>query len=65
MPAGLRWACESGAGEPAVVYPLGDLYEHQLLNERCPCNPWLDEGILVHEAFDGRTAFETGERKAS
>lgn len=59
------WACEAGAGDPAVVYPLDDLYAHQPTNEHCPCNPdWID-GVLVHNAFDGRELIEDGRRKVS
>lgn len=60
-----HWVCEVGAGEPAVVYPLDDLYPHRSMSEDCPCNPFWEDGILVHNAFDGREEFEQGRRKVS
>ncbi|KVT91890.1 hypothetical protein WK59_03910 [Burkholderia ubonensis] len=48
------------------VVPCGDLREHAA--KGCTCNPTADDedpGVIVHHAFDGREAFETGERKVS
>lgn len=46
------------------VVPLEDLREHDP-DRACWCKPVLDEGVIVHNAMDGREAFETGERKPS
>ncbi|MBN3777419.1 hypothetical protein G3O06_07625 [Burkholderia sp. Ac-20345] len=48
------------------VIPRGDLREHA--PNGCSCNPTADDedpDVIVHSAFDGREAFETGERKVS
>ena len=48
------------------VVPVNDLQEH--MDENCPCNPTPDEemaNLIMHNSFDGREAFETGERKMS
>ena len=48
-------------GEIHVV-PVGE--DH--LYENCPCQPWENEvGTIVHNSFDGREAYERGERKPS
>lgn len=59
------WICQAGAGDPTAVWPLDDLYAHQPMSEHCPCNPFWDDGVLVHNAFDGREDFEEGRRKVS
>jgi hypothetical protein len=47
------------------VIPLNDLREHVEL-DTCWCNPMLlEDGLIVHNAMDGRELFETGERKPS
>ena len=44
--------------------PVGDTQDH--MGEDCPCGAVRDDmGILVHNSFDGREAFEEGERKPS
>ena len=50
------------------VYPVNDLREHELTSkdgERCWCNPEYDEedDIFIHNALDGREAYESGERE--
>ena len=48
---------------PLEVIPVGDTKEH-VFGENCSCVPeYIDEGILVHKSFDGREAYEKGERK--
>jgi hypothetical protein len=59
------WVCEAFADEPIVCYPLNDLHPHRSTDEHCPCNPFWDEGVLVHNAFDGRELIEDGRRKVS
>jgi hypothetical protein len=49
---------------PSEVIPLQDLKPHNS-GEHCGCRPEWDEGILIHNAFDGREAFERGERRPS
>ena len=45
--------------------PLDDIREH--MDENCPCRPKKDKDAdyWVHNSFDGREAFESGERKVS
>ena len=47
------------------VFPIGDLREHDVTNKKCFCHPFFDEefNMLIHNAADGRTAYERGERK--
>jgi hypothetical protein len=45
------------------VIPVNDLREHSLAD--CWCQPFDDEGVLVHNSADGREFFERGERKPS
>lgn len=47
------------------VYPLHDYREHVIDPKvDCWCRPTLTEdGIVVHNAMDGREKFETGEVK--
>jgi hypothetical protein len=53
-------ACDSGAH----LIPVGDLRDH--MDEDCPCGAAQDEdGLWVHNSFDGREAFENEERKPS
>lgn len=57
-----------GAGVEIIhVIPLDDLREHQV-DIYCYCFPTLDqqeERVIVHNAADGREAFERGERQPS
>ena len=38
------------------VYPVDDLYEHNLEGTDCTCNPFVDleNELVIHYAFDGR-----------
>lgn len=45
------------------VLPLEDCGQHALVD--CPCRPREDDGVIIHNSFDGREAFERGERKPS
>lgn len=49
------------------VYPVNDLREHDIVGLTCWCRPEHDEelDVVIHNAADGREAFETGERKPS
>lgn len=48
------------------VFPIDDLKEHTVEGMGCWCHPVEDDdGVIVHNAMDGREAFETGERKPS
>jgi hypothetical protein len=49
---------------PSEVIPLYDMKPHAS-GEHCGCRPEWDDGILIHNAHDGREAFERGERKVS
>jgi hypothetical protein len=44
------------------VLPLSDLREHEVSLE-CWCGPVEDDGVVVHNALDGREAYERGERR--
>ena len=48
---------------PLEIIPLDDIIGH-ILGETCKCGPeYIEDGILVHKAVDGREAYENGERK--
>lgn len=57
------WAlckCDNGLH----LIPVGDTQDH--MDEDCPCQPVLSEfNVLNHNSFDGREAFEEGERQVS
>jgi hypothetical protein len=60
------WRLDQGGYEPEEVYPVNDLKPHVLGGKKpCWCNPFDDEGTIVHNAMDGREAFEEGLRKPS
>lgn len=40
------------------VYPLNDLGKHDLVGISCRCNPRLDDGVVIHNSFDGREFIE-------
>jgi len=44
------------------IYPAGDLIEHELEGDDCPCGPRVEfvEGgqVVVHHSLDGREANE-------
>lgn len=44
------------------IYPLGDTYEHKM-SLNYPCCPEEDDGIVIHNSYDGREAYELGFRK--
>ncbi len=44
------------------VIPIEDLKEHEESPE-CWCNPTETEAVWVHNAADGREAYETGVRQ--
>jgi hypothetical protein len=55
-----------------LIIPVGE-YKHIIpddeshLIDGCSCNPDVDKDFMVisHNSYDGREAFETGERKPS
>lgn len=48
------------------VLPVGDLRDHEESDCWCkPASPEDDPSVIVHNALDGREAFETGERVPS
>jgi hypothetical protein len=50
---------------PWNVIPLADLRNHETTRP-CWCRPSpTEDGIVVHNAMDGREAYERGERKPS
>jgi hypothetical protein len=58
-----KWKAEgpTAAGASPVVYPLGDIFEHDIDSEDCDCRPFWDNGVLVHRSFDRREANEPPE----
>lgn len=46
------------------VLPVDDSGYHSP-HRLCRCKPEFDSGVIVHNSFDGREPFETGERKVS
>lgn len=46
------------------VMPSDDLREH-VVSRACWCNPEDEEGVIIHNALDGREEFETGKRLPS
>lgn len=45
------------------VVPLNDLREHSI--PQCWCEPFDDDGVIVHNSADHREHFERGTRKPS
>lgn len=54
------------------IYPLDDLKPHVIDGQPCPCNPLVETisrggvitgWMITHNSFDGREAYETGQRK--
>jgi hypothetical protein len=46
------------------VIPCEDIRSHEE-SEKCWCKPNDEEGVIVHNALDGREDFETGKRLPS
>jgi len=59
-----QWQVQWDYYDRRHVVPLDDLGEHTLALY-CRCFPREDDGIIVHNSFDGRELIERGERKAS
>lgn len=58
------WALVPIPGLGVHCVPVDDLREH--MEEDCPCQPVQNEdGLWEHNSFDGREAFEDGDRKPS
>lgn len=55
---------DRGGAKRFHVIPLEDLREHDRA-EGCWCRPDLDNGMVTHNALDGREAFERRERVPS
>lgn len=53
-PAWAVYVADDGAKH---VTPINDLREHELL-EACWCQPFDDDGIIVHNSLDKREIFE-------
>lgn len=47
------------------IVPVNDMRDHETDGLDCWCNPDYDEweGLITHNALDGREAYETGQRK--
>ena len=47
------------------IVPVNDTRDHETDGLDCWCNPDYDEweGLITHNALDGREAYETGQRK--
>ena len=60
----MSWTIVAVPGLGVHCVPVGDLRDH--MDEDCPCKPVKNEdGLWMHNSFDGREAFEEGERKPS
>lgn len=59
------WQLDFGGGLPPHVWPLDDLKPHVVDGGKCWCEPRDVDGIIVHNALDGRERYENGERKRS
>jgi hypothetical protein len=57
------WRCDTGGDLPPTVYPLDDLRDHIVDGRPCWCNPFDDDGVVVHNAADEREKYERGERQ--
>lgn len=59
------WTVTPVPGLGVHCIPIGDTHDH--MDEDCPCQPTKDPetGFWMHNSFDGREAFEVGERKPS
>lgn len=59
------WTVTPIPGLGVHCIPIGDTRDH--MDEDCPCRPVksLETGFWMHNSFDGREAFEEGERKPS
>ena len=53
-----------GVGWLAHVLPVEDAREHETSFD-CWCGPRVEEGMVIHNADDGREKFESGERVPS
>ena len=42
------------------IYPLNDIEEHEIETNDivCKCGPVLEDGVIIHNAFDGRDIIE-------
>ena len=58
-----------GRAEREHIFPLDDYRPHEIdLEGACWCRPEFDAkdpGLVIHNAMDGREAFETGARLMS
>ena len=52
------WQIDHGGGFPSIIWPRGDIEEHDVDSVECRCMPKLLDGMLVHNAFDCREARE-------
>lgn len=58
-----NWLTVRGNGTPTSdclwvnVIPLNDLREHEEA-VTCPCEPWMDGEIIIHNSWDGREITE-------
>ena len=62
-----KWAALVREDGERIVYPVGDLMEHDLHNgAECWCKPRIeDDGIFVHNSLDGREELERGLRQSN
>lgn len=59
----MRWMLTYGVDLCKHIVPLDDLHEHTTRGEKCACAPELSEfGNIVHNSFDGREQYDTGQR---
>lgn len=44
------------------AFPTWDLGAHAF-DEQCPCGPYLENEVWMHNSFDGREAYEAGRKR--
>lgn len=59
------WRCDTGGGLAAQVWPMRDLRQHITDGGQCWCAPVTEDGVVIHNAMDGRERYERGERQAN
>lgn len=60
LPPWAWYTCSQQAGGYTDVVPEWDVNDH-FFGETCACEPIMDtNGLLVHNAFDGRERYERG-----
>lgn len=54
-----QWLATETDDIPHVI-PINDLRPHDI--DDCWCNPWEDDGVMVHNSADRREEYENGRK---